>query len=241
MILDQLQVFRCVNVLGSDQQFDYLKVNSHHNTLGLLYAFVAAGVLPTIIKPTRIIHASATLIDNIYVKCDTTSQVFSGIILSKISNHLPILIYMGKPLSVKPKYPLTFTHRTLNDQSIGDIQDELLRTDWTPIITSTINDAFALFIAKVVNTIDKFASEKTVTIPNKQIIRQLWMTKGLMMSSRMKDRLFRKCINKPKTYYLYVQFIKYRNMYNKLKRQVKRKITPIYLNGINITSERHGK
>ena len=71
---------------------------------------------------------------------------------------------MGKPLSVKTKCPLTFTHRTLNDQSIGNIQDELLRTS---IIASTIDDAWALFIAKVVNTIDKFVPEKTVTITNK--------------------------------------------------------------------------
>jgi len=109
---------------------------------------------------------------------------------------------MGKSLSVKTKCPVTFTHRLLNDQSIGDIQYELLRTDWTPIITNTIDDAYALFIAKVVNIIDKCAPEKTVTIPNKQIIRQPWMTKGLMMSSQMKDKLF---INKPRTCYRYVQ------------------------------------
>ena len=157
MILDQLQALRCEIVLGSYQNYDYLKINSHNNTSDLLDAFVAAGVLPTITKLTRITRASAILIDNIYVKCNTTSQVFSGIILSAISYHLPTLTCMGKPLSVNTKCPLTFTHRTLNDQSIGDIQDELLRTDWTPIITSTINDAFALFIAKVVNTIDKFA------------------------------------------------------------------------------------
>jgi len=35
---------------------------------------------------------------------------------------------------------------TLDDQSICDIQDELLRTDWTPIITNTIDDAYARFI-----------------------------------------------------------------------------------------------
>jgi len=103
------------------------------------------------------------------------------------------------------------------------MQDELLRTDWKPIITSTIDDAYALFITKVFNNIDKFAPEKTVTIPNKQIIRQPWMSKGLMMSSRMKDMLFRKCTNKSRTCYLYVQFIKYRNIYTKLKKTSKTK------------------
>ena len=64
------KIYRCEIVLGSDQKFDYLKVNSHNNTSDLLDA---VGVLPTIRKLTRITHASATLIDNIYVKCDTTS------------------------------------------------------------------------------------------------------------------------------------------------------------------------
>jgi len=45
-----------------------LKVILQNNISDLLDAFVAAGVLPTITRPTRITHASVTLIDNIYVK-----------------------------------------------------------------------------------------------------------------------------------------------------------------------------
>jgi hypothetical protein len=88
---------------------------------------------------------------------------------------------MGIPLPVKTKCPLTFTHRILTDQSISDISNELLRTYWIPILTSTIDNAYEIFIAKVVNTIDNSAPEKTVTIPNKQISRQPWMTKGLIL------------------------------------------------------------
>jgi len=55
------------------------------------------------------------------------------------------------------------------------------------------------------------------------MIRQTWVTKGLMMSSRMEDNLFRKCIYTPRTSYLYLQCIKFRNIYNKLKRISKTK------------------
>ena len=46
----------------------YLKLNHINKTADLLNNAFANSLIPTITKPTRIAHASATLIDNIYVK-----------------------------------------------------------------------------------------------------------------------------------------------------------------------------
>ena len=43
------------------------------------------------------------------------------------------------------------------------------------------------------------------------------MTTALLNSAKTRDKLHRKCIVKPKTSKLYIDFVKYRNLYNKLK------------------------
>ena len=63
--------------------------------------FLSAGFLPTITKPTRITHCTATLIDNIYIKTSKQIKLASGIILSNISDHLPVLLFSEKYKSMK--------------------------------------------------------------------------------------------------------------------------------------------
>ena len=54
-------------IIGTDQNFDYIKIENQKNTLELLNNFLTAGLLPTITLCTRVTHTSATLIDNIYI------------------------------------------------------------------------------------------------------------------------------------------------------------------------------
>ncbi len=54
-------------IIGTDQNFDLFKINSHGNTADLLTQAFSYGIVPTITKPTRVIHSVATLIDNIYL------------------------------------------------------------------------------------------------------------------------------------------------------------------------------
>ena len=50
--------------------------------------------LPTISKPTRVMHFSSTLIDNIYVKSDPIKHHSSYVVMDSMSDHFPcILLY----------------------------------------------------------------------------------------------------------------------------------------------------
>ena len=62
-------------IVGTDQNFDYLKIDNHKNTEDLLNTFMSNGLIPTITKPTCITDTSATLIDNIYVSSNTNSKI----------------------------------------------------------------------------------------------------------------------------------------------------------------------
>jgi len=59
---------KCI-VIGTDQNFDYKKVDEEQNTSDLLDVFFTRGVLPTVYRPTRVTHTSCTIIDNVYIKC----------------------------------------------------------------------------------------------------------------------------------------------------------------------------
>jgi hypothetical protein len=54
--------------IAGDHNFDYLKINTHNNTADLFDLHISHGLIPTITRPTRITHSTATLIVNIYIK-----------------------------------------------------------------------------------------------------------------------------------------------------------------------------
>ena len=56
-------------IIGTDQNFDLMKVHTNRNVSDVLDVFFIAGVLPTVRRSTCVTHTSATVIDNIYMKC----------------------------------------------------------------------------------------------------------------------------------------------------------------------------
>ena len=65
-ILQKMESSNSQVIIGTDQNFDYLKIKSYKPSNDLLHLYLAANIIPTITKPTRITHTSAILIDNIY-------------------------------------------------------------------------------------------------------------------------------------------------------------------------------
>ena len=94
-IIAKLHNYKHDVIIGTDQNFDYIKIDQHKNTQDLLDTFITNGFLPTITKPTRITHASATLIDNIYVSTKCKSHIQSAILTVDISDHLPVSTCVG--------------------------------------------------------------------------------------------------------------------------------------------------
>ena len=97
-------------IIGTDQNMDYLKVYTHHNTLDLLDTNLDLKLFPTILRPTRITNTTATLIDNIYLSKQWATKYLSFILDCDISDHLPCLTVFNKqhkkmkdPLNIKNK------------------------------------------------------------------------------------------------------------------------------------------
>ena len=217
-ITDKLQVLNKDIIIGTDQNFDYLKINTHKNTSDLLNQFFSNGLVPCITKPTRITHTTATLIDNMYVNPQREAKLHSGIILYEFADHLPVFLFSGRPMKRSNKQPLTFKHRQLNAFAKEQIKANLDGTDWTYLNDVGIDQAYVSFSYKLKETLDNFAPEKCVTIPNKRIIRDPWVTVGILKSSKNLDKLFRAKLNQPVGHASHAKYTQYRNLFNKIKR-----------------------
>ena len=222
-ILSQIKDTKNV-IIATDQNMDLLNIESHKHTAELLNNMFASSLIPTINKPTRITHSTATLIDNIYVKFnDFHTKVKSAILVDDISDHLPVFCFISynKPSSRKHQKPLTFEKRNINDNTINLINNAIQHTNWNYLDNLNVNESFESLTNKLKDMLDKYAPLEKITIPHKNIIRNPWLSKGLMKSSHTCGKLYSKCINKPKTDITYKSYIKYRNMYNRLKKIAK--------------------
>ena len=75
------------------------------------------------------------------------------------------------------------------DTAVQLIASELIAIDWRYLESQQIDLAFDNFISRLNSIIDLYAPEKTITIHPKFIIREDWMTRGLMTSSKKCHKL----------------------------------------------------
>ena len=150
------------------------------------------------------------------MKLNCTNELISGVLLTDISDHMPIFNFIGKRQS-----PIT-NHKyvTCDDTALYKIVNNLKSLNSTLLLHNmNINDASDFFIRKITEVIDIYAPEKSMAIKQKDIIRQPWMTPALIKSTNTKDKMYRRCVGKSKDCLASVNFIKYRNIYNKIAKQ----------------------
>ena len=159
-LLSKLQQTGSDIIIGTYQNFDYLKIDSQIRTLDLLNLFISSNMIPTITKPTRVTHTSATLIDNIYVRHDTQAK-YSGIIPFNISDHFPVFCLLcHKENRCKAKSPLTFIHRPINSDALAQIRTALIEHDWIHLVEQDVNSAYAYFTDQLNAIVSRCAPEK---------------------------------------------------------------------------------
>ncbi len=180
-----------------------------------------AGLLPTITKPTRITHKTATLIDNIYIKSKNACNSKSAIIVSDISDHLPCLLFLDK-IAKKTKQPVKISKRRITPDAIQSIKDELSLINWQSLRALGTEESFSTFTTALNAAIDKYAPLITKTVSPSKIIHEPWMTPGLLKSSHTLDKLYKKCLGKDANSPEHKTYIDFRNRYNSLKRYTKK-------------------
>ena len=78
-------------ILGMDHNMDLIKSSEHKPTQQFLDNLLNKGIFPTITRPTQVTHATATLIDNIFVSKVLHQDFESAVLLNDMSDHMPLL------------------------------------------------------------------------------------------------------------------------------------------------------
>ena len=136
-------------IFGMDHNMDLLKSGEHNLTQKFIDCLLDHDILPTITRLTRITRNTATLIDNIFVTNKLYRDFESALILSNISDHLPVLTLL-KQTKFTDKKPLEFKCRSLKDANVALIRSKLYAVDWIGILKeSTCERNFELFCNRV--------------------------------------------------------------------------------------------
>src|SRR6218665_2930368 len=178
--------------------------------------------LPIINSPARIGGHSATIIDNIYVNCiyDITEPT---IVVSDFSDHFPLVMWLNNDYAIATsKQP--YSHKIINDTLINQFSHALGETNWSQVYSALsegdVNAAYKSFIAEYKTIYDKTFT--TVCHGTQKIMpKKIWMTQGLLVSCKRKNKLYLKSIKHP-TEANITSYRKYRNKFKTLKNNMER-------------------
>ena len=144
----------------------------------------------------------------------------SRIIIDDISDHLPCVVKL-KNLLHKMKTPKIITSRNLTDKVLKKINDSLMRTNWSAVITENVNDSFDKFHDLLLKTIDRHAPIVTRKLSSKSFRREPWLSASLLRSINTQTKLYTRTLKSNASEREITKYKKYKKILDKLKRSEK--------------------
>ena len=130
--------------------------NQNHNATGeFLDGLYSHLFFPLITLPSRITSHTATLIDNIFFNHVEHSYLRSGLLITDISDHLPIFSISLDHMRTHQKQESLFI-RDKSNQNISNFLEELDCTDWSNL--DRYNDpkiCYSKFLERYTKTYEK--------------------------------------------------------------------------------------
>ena len=207
-------------ILGIDHNLDLLKTHLHKQTNQFLENNLELDLVPCISKPTRITRKTATLIDNIFLSQSLQYQMHPHLVIEDLSDHLPILVII-KDLNKSTSGNTSIRSRNLNPANLEKINNDIRHHDWHNLLNNANADqGFSIFHKILCSIIDKHAPELDKRINPKKIIRNPWITSGIMRSLNKQRQMFKAHIKEDVSTFNYKN---YRNNLQKIIRLSKNK------------------
>ena len=184
--------------LMGDFNINLLNEDVHTLTNDFLNIMSSNSLYPSITKPTRITSNSATLIDNIFT--NSKSYQTSGIIITDISDHLPVFITTDLKLHRNNIDKLETDVRQFNAENMKCFKSELGKVNWENLCSEgDANKSYKCFIDKFNSLYDKcFPKSKKVLSKRVNKIKSPWLSYGILKCIRRKNRLYKTFLRKKK-------------------------------------------
>ena len=162
----------------TDHNLDLLKSESHLKTQEFLEILTDSGFISTIIKPSRITHSSATLIDNFFINKYLAADYLSLLLYDDISDHLPCVVSI-KNYEHDRMQPVSMTCRKFDKKTIENINQDLHVVDWNVELTPlNCENSFDRFHGILQGIIDIHAPERSYIKKGKKSVRP-WISNSI--------------------------------------------------------------
>ena len=193
-ILSSLTKEKSSLLLGGDYNINLLQCESRPKYQEFFDEFVALGLLPQMTLPTHFSKKSATLIDQIFLRTSNSiHQNKSGMILTKISDHIPCFTSLSLPNQTK-KRPQYVTIRDNSPQAIanwnGAISDALSHTHIDSNITTNPNETYIQLDKILQETKEENLPQKTVKFNRYKHKINPWISYAIIKSIKRRDDMY---------------------------------------------------
>ena len=207
--------------LVGDFNLNILTYDSNNKVRNFFNFIFQNGLIPVINRPTRITRTKATAIDHIITNSHFNSDIKTGIIKADISDHFPIFLISEKRDIDIHQDKITIYKRHFNDVSINAFKNLLQNVNWNKIYTQEdANKAYNLFLNLFLNCYEKAFPIIKLKIKTKTFLSP-WMTKGILKSSKKKQKLYEKFL-KHRTVGNLEKYKNYKNLFEMIKRRSKK-------------------
>ena len=207
-------------ICGLDHNLDFLKSTKHGAMNEFINSILDHDLMPCITRPTRVTKTTSTLIDNILVDKQIYEHVYSGIALHDLSDHFPCLLTWPNMLPDTGKFRWMTKRDTSND-ALAKVKHDL-NINWHEFLNdlTDVNENFNKFHEYLSTKVNEHCQECQIKISAKKIIKEPWLTKGIVQSSWKQLRLYNTAL-KSKSDADRERYKHYQNVLQKLKRYSK--------------------
>lgn len=206
------------NILIGDINIDILSENIDYST-EYLNVMSENGFYSLINKYTRVNATSKSCIDHIFLKARTehNDNIYAAVIKSNITDHYPVVTII-KNIGTKPNNVNYKIIHKIDDVKLNNL---LKYENWIDLYESIdTENSTKLFI----ETFKQHVTNSTRTIKIKETIkRKPWITNGIILSMRVRDKLYQEYIKNPSNELKKQKYTTYRNKINSLVKTIKNK------------------
>ena len=175
-----------------------LKYDQHQDTNDFINTLGAYFFQPHILQPSRITEHSSTLIDNIFIN-SIDHILISGNLIYDISDHLPNFLLIQNLPPLQANKPAFFRDYSNLDETA--LSNEVKCFDWRETLSHCHdpNELFHSFNSTISNTINKHIPLIRLTRKQRKIKSKPWLTHGIKVSIRVKNKLLKKFLRTKST------------------------------------------
>merc|ERR1712240_460962 len=206
-----------LTIILGDINIDLIEENDA-NVNCYLNNYFENNFIPLITLPTRITHHSATLIDHIFVKIPKKliqNKCSSGNLIADIADHLPNFAFIDIKIPSIKNRPIIrlFTQNRINTFNECLISEPSLIS---PVELTDTNSSLNTFSTNYLALFDKYFPY--VRMSKKSFKDKPYITSGIKVSIRRRNKLFKKYKNQPND----VNQAAWRRLKNKITELIKR-------------------